>query len=90
MEAMSHKLPIIAYNIDGISEILSSKSEGFIIDLGDEKSFARSLKILITDYEMRKRMGLNGLKKQKEFRLDRCYSDHCKIINKIIKERQFN
>ena len=38
MEAMSHKLPIIAYNIDGISEILSSKSEGFIIDLGDEKS----------------------------------------------------
>jgi len=91
MEAMSHKLPVIAYKIDGISEVLTSKSEGFIIGLGNESGFARKLILLISNHKIRKEMGLNGFKKaKKEFKLNNCYKDHCKTINKIIKERQLN
>ena len=91
MEAMSHKLPVIAYRIDGISEILTSKSEGFIIGLGNERGFARKLIELASNHKIRKKMGLNGFRKaKKEFILNNCYKDHCRSINKIIKERELN
>ncbi len=60
LEAMSCGLPVVAYKVGGISEIVQHGKTGFLVNLGDEENLINSLEILIKDRELRREMGANG------------------------------
>ncbi|MEQ4679660.1 glycosyltransferase family 4 protein [Providencia rettgeri] len=56
IEAMSFSLPIIASDVGGVNEMVSS-SNGFLIPRGDIEKMSTALKILIENHDIRVQMG---------------------------------
>lgn len=57
MEAMAAGLPAIATSVGEVPEMLGEESSAFIIRVDDEAAFARELRALIDDAELRNRLG---------------------------------
>jgi len=49
IEALSHKLPVIATNIGAIPDFIKDGFNGFLVDPHDTESLARQLSVLISD-----------------------------------------
>lgn len=59
-EAMAHVRPIVATRVGGIPELVKDRESGFLVDRGDVKAMSRSVLALLSDAELRKRMGRAG------------------------------
>lgn len=66
LEYMAKKLPVIATDVGGNSEVVKHGYNGYIVKEGDYKSFAKFLKELILDTNLRKKLGSAGFKTVKE------------------------
>lgn len=60
LEAMQHGLPIVTTNEGGISEIVKDGVNGLICERENVKSLASVIERMISDKELRKRMGKRG------------------------------
>jgi L-malate glycosyltransferase len=67
VEAMAHKLPVIASETGGIPEIVEDKISGFIVPPGDSSTLATKIETLIQDSNLRKRMGEAGYLRFKNY-----------------------
>lgn len=56
-EAMQASLPIIASGVGGVSELVHSGENGFTVQPDDPVALAEKLKLLISDNELRQKMG---------------------------------
>lgn len=71
LEAFSHKLPVIAYRIDGIPELVSHDDDGLLISPGDTESFSIAIKNLLLNPNKANQMGIKGyIKVKKNFSLE--------------------
>jgi len=66
LEYMAKKLPVIATDVGGNSEVVKHGYNGYIVKKGDYKNFAKFLKKLILDADLRKKLGSAGFKTVKE------------------------
>lgn len=67
-EAMSAGLPVIAYDCTaGPSEMISDGYNGYLVPLFDKAMFEAKLTQLISDEELRSKMGLNGMESIQRF-----------------------
>lgn len=57
LEAMGHGLPVISTPVGGIPEAISDGVEGFLVPPGDEAALAERLRRLLSDKELRRKMG---------------------------------
>ncbi|WP_103665861.1 glycosyltransferase [Gracilimonas amylolytica] len=64
LESMAYKNPLISTYLSGIPEIVTEEV-GFLIEPKDTISLANKLRILLSDKELRIKMGNNGYKKLK-------------------------
>lgn len=62
-EAMAHKLPIIAPNMAGFSEIAEHNINGFLFEPGDANSLASSIRKIWNSNELSQKMAENNFKK---------------------------
>jgi L-malate glycosyltransferase len=60
VEAMAHKLPVIASETGGIPEIVKDNISGFIVPIRDSSTLTAKLKTLIHDRNLRNKMGDAG------------------------------
>lgn len=60
LEAAAQKKPSIATNVGGVSEVLLNGKTGFYIDNFDQEIFSSQLVKLLSDDNLRKRMGENA------------------------------
>lgn len=68
LEAASQRVPTVATNVGGVSEVLVNGKTGFIIDDFDKREFKARLLSLVTNPDLNKEMGANAFKLvQKEF-----------------------
>jgi L-malate glycosyltransferase len=67
LEAFCHKLPVIAYRIDGIPELVSHNDDGLLIKAGDIDTFAIAIKDLLLNPSKANEMGSKGYAKVKEY-----------------------
>ena len=59
LEAMSYGIPCIAFSsAEGANEIIDNGENGFLIDNRNINEFVDKLKLLSSDYELRKKMGI--------------------------------
>jgi glycosyltransferase involved in cell wall biosynthesis len=60
LEAMAAGLPVAAYGIDGIREVVADGESGLLCPSGDTEALARHLATLVADAEKRRKMGAAG------------------------------
>ncbi len=56
-EAMTYKLPLVAYNVSSNPELIVDGKNGFLVPLGDENLFAERITEIITNESLRCEMG---------------------------------
>ena len=84
MEAMICGLPIIAYDIDGIGEIIDDGVNGFLIEKANAVAMAEAISRLLIDADLARQMGANARKKaQRLWSLDKCALEHENTLTKL-------
>lgn len=66
LEAMEHGLPCVSTNEGGIAEIIEDGENGLISEKKSPESLAQCIERLLTDEDLRQRLGANGRKTYKE------------------------
>ena len=85
MEAMICGLPIIAYDIDGIGEIIDDGVNGFLIEKANAVAMAEAISRLLIDADLARQMGANARKKaQRLWSLDKCALEHENTLTKLV------
>jgi len=57
LEAMASGVPVIAYDVGGVSEILEDSVQGYLIKKNDICGFVNKIKFLLNNDNLRKKMG---------------------------------
>jgi len=57
LEAMANGKPVVAYDIGWASEAIESGVSGFLVPKGDKKAFAEAIQRLLSDPELRQKIG---------------------------------
>lgn len=71
LEAMQHHLPCVSTTEGGIPGIIDDGKTGFLVPKHDAENLAEKIQVLLTDAELRQRMGKAGREKfEKEFTLE--------------------
>jgi len=60
LEAMAAGLPVIASRVGGIAEVVSDGKTGLLVQTGDSQSLANAVASLISDADLRRRLGAAG------------------------------
>ena len=88
LEAMRANLPVIASDVGGVSESVVEGTTGFLVPKGDKDALADRLRLLITDPELRKRLGLQGrFLYEREFSFDVMYNRTFEIYQRVLERR---
>jgi glycosyltransferase involved in cell wall biosynthesis len=66
VEAMSYGIPVIAYRVGGIGEIVDDGRTGILVSFGDIKGLSMAIIDLLRNKERRERMGKSSIHKVKE------------------------
>ncbi|MGA1826210.1 MAG: N-acetyl-alpha-D-glucosaminyl L-malate synthase BshA [bacterium] len=60
LEAMSCEVPVVAYRVGGLPEVIEDGACGFLVDKGDIESMAHSALMILKDDNLRRRLGERG------------------------------
>ena len=71
LEAMATGLPVVASDIPGFAQVISSGREGILVRRDDPLSLASALTLLAGDARLRARLGRDGLRRAQAFSWDR-------------------
>ena len=84
LEVFSYAVPVVAYAIDGVPELVDNGSDGYLTEVGDE-AFADRIVELLLDSAKAEAFGHRGrLKVSSRFVLDSCVSEHEKVFRQLI------
>ena len=72
--------PIVAFDVDGISDIVLDNQNGFLCQFGDLKTFSRNINKL-NNYELRSKLGNNSKAIYEKIMSEKHYAD--RLISKI-------
>lgn len=87
-EAMAAGLPAIGYkSCPSVNELIIDGYNGFLCDDGID-DFADKLKILMSDAELRKKMGQNARESMKKFAPEKIWDQWEALINEVVTEHK--
>ncbi|HED13233.1 MAG TPA: glycosyltransferase [Gammaproteobacteria bacterium] len=81
LESFSWGVPAVAYDIDGVAELIEDGVNGFLVPSGDSELLADRIVTLLDEVELAERYGQAGLKKVREkFTLTQCVTEHARVF----------
>ena len=81
LESMAFSVPVVAYGIDGIPELIEEGVDGYVVPVYDFVELADRITALLLDEEMNKRFGVSGQKKvTQKFSMKNCICKHNNIF----------
>jgi len=81
VESMRAGIPVVAYNVGGVPEIIRDGKEGYIVPIGDAEALTARLKKLLHDKGLREELGENGkMRYFEKFTVDRMINDYAKLL----------
>jgi glycosyltransferase involved in cell wall biosynthesis len=84
LEAMAAKVPVVAFDIAGVAEVLKHGMNGFLIPFEDAEGMVDATIKLIEDPALRKRIGENGFQTvTSEFSLEKMVADTEKYLKEL-------
>lgn len=88
LEAFANKIPVIAYSIDGIPELIKDCYDGFLISPFDKKQFTSKIVYLLKNPNTTSAMGKRGESKVKKFfTITKCAINHEDLFEKILNKQ---
>lgn len=92
LEARCRRLPIVAYNVDGVGEVLEDGVNGFLVQPGDFCAMASRINRLLEDENLLKEMGTRGfnLLAKNGYRLEHMLKDLDSLYNGLAAEKAIN
>lgn len=66
-EAMSHGLPVVSFNMDGVRKITEDGKYGILVDMGNIQEMAAQINQLINNYKAMKYYGAKSLDRVSEY-----------------------
>lgn len=91
LEAANYGLVPIAYNISsGISHLIKDSETGFLINPFDSKEYINKLSILMSDAELRSRIGNNAREMAKSYDIDHIFNRWILLIENLKKQKVTN
>jgi glycosyltransferase involved in cell wall biosynthesis len=86
VESMLLGLPIVAFDLGGVSDALEDGVNGYLVKAGRNSEFRTKLESLIDNADLRQKMGLAGREKSlREFTIDKMVDSYENIFNEVIK-----
>lgn len=86
LEAMECGLPVICYNRGGQNDFLINGKTGFVVALGDKKSFSEKIIELISDSQLKKNMGCYNRNLVKNYYISTCAERYISLFQNVISE----
>jgi len=87
LEAMAFKLPIITWDVGGNSGVVEDDKTGYLIPFEDIDLFARKIVKIITNNDLKNKMGNAGfIKLKKEFNIKKNVKKLLKVYEEVIKK----
>ncbi len=87
LEFMALEVPIIATNVGGIPEVITSNQIGVLVSPKDPKALGEAISALMQDKTLLEKLGRNGRKRvEDEFTVQRMISDTEKIWERFAKK----
>ncbi len=84
LEALASARPCIASRTGGIEDIITDRENGILVDVGDSGAIAAAILELLSDENLRIRMGENGRRLvQSRFTLDRMADDIVRVYKSV-------
>ncbi|MBL7074518.1 glycosyltransferase [candidate division KSB1 bacterium] len=81
LEAWSCGVPVIATRVPGIEEIINHKSDGFLVEFGDEVGLSRLIQEMMVNSDLRQKITITAKRRvHKEFSLDKMIHDLERIL----------
>lgn len=86
LEAMSHGLPVVAFNSDGLPELVRHEQDGLLVPAADMNCLAMAIIKLLRETELANKMSASSLARSKvEFQLHNCVIKHRDAFKLLIK-----
>lgn len=84
LEALAHRVPVAAYSLDGIPEIIDHGTDGLLAPVGNTDILANNILYLLDNPDEALRMGEAGRDKVlKQFSIDFCAGEHRRVWDKL-------
>lgn len=87
MEAMACGLPLVCSDIRGVRDIIFSSENGFLSNYDDEHMFAKSIKQIIEDNDLKQRMKEKNLNTSLQFDQKNIIINILRIYNNLLKSK---
>ena len=83
-EAMASKLPVVAFDVGGVKEMVRDNKDGFLIEPENFSSFQEKLLFLIKNKKQREQMGDSSCKRAQEFSMNKTVKKISDIYDNIL------
>lgn len=88
IEAMAHGVPVVAYSLDGLPELVRDGKEGCLVPLGDKDALARAIVSLVRDPRQAERLGQRARERvEAKFTLRHCAETHLAAFRHVLLEQ---
>lgn len=86
LEAQAAGLPIVSFECKcGPKDVLTDGEDGFLVKEGDVETLAIKIRELITDEDLRRRMGTEAYKNSERFSEEKVMAQWVELFNEVIK-----
>lgn len=87
IEAMAFGLPCVSFDCNyGPADIITDNKDGFLIDDGNIEQLASSLKLLISDFDLRQKMGHAARQKSKNYNAAAIVKQWDELFKSLLRE----
>lgn len=83
-EAMMSGVPIVASNVGGISEIITSGETGILTEPGDIEHITKGIKFLLDDSMTRKKIIISAMEKSQKYTWENNALEYMKVYGKLL------
>ncbi len=84
IEAMACELPVVTTRAGGNPEIVEDGKTGFLVEVGDSSALANAVIKLLSNEDLRKKMGKNGRKRVESFSWDNTVTNLLSFYREIV------
>ena len=86
IEAMACQVPVVATRVGGIPEIVEDGRTGFLVEPGDSRSLAHAILELLSNEDLRRKMGKVGRKRVERFSWDNIVTNLLRLYGDMVKD----
>lgn len=89
LEAMAHSVPVVAFAVDGVPELVEDGVDGFLVSPGDYVGMRARIERVLGDETLAVRLGAAGREKvERRFTLEVCRRAHEAVFHRLVTVRR--